>query len=123
MLLMVLIALAYSLDFTKIPRRDLPPLKRQHSSMIYLNTLNALYVSGGNFGTTKSYNDIWAYYFDKDTWEKLSPYSSIYPEARYNAGSFVYDSSRICFFGGLGENGPLQDTWCFYTSGMKVSYN
>lgn len=117
---LVLVTTVSCMEIVSIPRANPPPPKRQSSSMTYLETKDALYLFGGYDQKSSSFQDTWAYRLNKSSWEELTPYMYTFPGKRSSSGSFVYSDEIICFFGGLGENGPLRDTWCYDVSALEV---
>jgi len=88
------------------------PDPKSEASAIY-DPVNDRLILFGGFNGSVHQNDLWAFDFNSETWEQISPSGSI-PPARRGAMA-VYDPNghRLILFGGLGDVDNFNDVWVF----------
>ena len=90
------------------------PDARAGQGMVYQSPTGLLIMFGGiPGGGAGAFNDTWAYSPIANTWTQLKP-SGALPTARLNhAMALDPDTGRVIMFGGLGDDGVLNDTWAY----------
>ncbi|MHA2143215.1 MAG: Kelch repeat-containing protein [Candidatus Thorarchaeota archaeon] len=90
------------------------PLASSYPSMAYDVESDRIILFGGSGGApSEALDETWAYDYNTDTWEELSPASS--PPARYlHSISYDNESDRVVLFGGNNRGSTdFDDTWIY----------
>ena len=94
-----------------IPKKGVPPVPRQKSSIALIPNENILMLFGGN--DELYYNDLWAFDMEKLSWKIIYP-NSIAPDPRSYSASFVNSKTlEFCIFGGKSSYMIYNDLWCY----------
>ena len=102
------------------PKGKTPPPRTDHC-MIYDDLQNRLLIYGGWDRIEDKYtSNTWEFLFESMKWRKMKKkmkLSQFSPPPRRHAGSALDEKNHLwIIFGGLGNGGPLNDTWVFNLS-------
>eukprot|EP00633_Aureoumbra_lagunensis_P000405 CAMPEP_0197297334 /NCGR_PEP_ID=MMETSP0890-20130614/40774_1 /TAXON_ID=44058 ORGANISM="Aureoumbra lagunensis, Strain CCMP1510" /NCGR_SAMPLE_ID=MMETSP0890 /ASSEMBLY_ACC=CAM_ASM_000533 /LENGTH=381 /DNA_ID=CAMNT_0042774417 /DNA_START=173 /DNA_END=1315 /DNA_ORIENTATION=- len=82
------------------PKGKLPPERLAHAAETVSNEY--LYIHGGMYGTGNiSYNDIWRYHQDTNTWEELQTSGDDIPSRRLHHSMVNINNEQLLIFGGF----------------------
>jgi N-acetylneuraminic acid mutarotase len=88
------------------------PIARYGGAMVYDTYMKKTLLFGGHLSTGGYENEIWAYDYLKDDWEKLETQNK--PPIRYwHDMAYDPEGNRIILFGGTGAGSDLDDTWIY----------
>jgi N-acetylneuraminic acid mutarotase len=90
------------------------PSGRHGAGTAYDAESDRIILFGGlNLQSGERFDDTWAYDYERDTWQQLSP--AHHPTARAVYGNMYYDADidRVILFGGEDYSGGLDDTWAY----------
>jgi N-acetylneuraminic acid mutarotase len=115
----VLLSETWAYDVESNLWEELSPASAPHARVDHSMTYDwesdrVIFFGGQNESYTLQNNDTWAYDYDTDTWQEMSP--TIAPSLR-TLTAMVYDneSDTVVLFGGYGPSVlvPLEDTWLY----------
>lgn len=106
--------------FEKLQLANFPPKRHSYAADFSTTTQKIFLFSGIDDESypLKLYNDCWVFDILSSSWTKVFVSTSVLPPARYGSCMVNIGGDRFLLFGGLGEQGYLNDTYIFYLSSL-----